>query len=369
MDRALNIFRTYFLPAFVIQSVLLAGGFGTGREIVEYFTSHGAVGGLLGLFVAFLLFALIIGLTFERSQRFSLYNYQDFFVNLIGRFSFIFEIVYVLTLVLVMSIVGSAAGTLLEETFSIPYYAGVLSLYLTVCVISFLGVEFVNRFLTLATLVVYLILSTVIIVVFTESFDAISVSLDPSDIQPTWPLFSAKFALYNLAAVPGLLYSTRSIDSPKKAWLAACIAAAIIVIPGVMIHLVLLSGYPEVTSQELPVFWVLNRGGHAGLTIAYILMLVITLCATVSGLIQGLTERISAFLKQKGRGEATHLQSLSICLVAITMSMALSTVGFVTLVAEGYSILAYCILAVYVVPLLFSGAKRMLPAKSSSRIP
>ena len=42
-----SFFKKYLLPGFVFQSVVIAGGYGTGREIVEYFLSYGPLGGLL----------------------------------------------------------------------------------------------------------------------------------------------------------------------------------------------------------------------------------------------------------------------------------------------------------------------------------
>ena len=33
--------RIYLLPGAVLQSVVIAGGYGTGREVVEYFTAQG----------------------------------------------------------------------------------------------------------------------------------------------------------------------------------------------------------------------------------------------------------------------------------------------------------------------------------------
>ena len=45
------IWRTYVLPAAVFQSLMIGGGYGTGREIVEYFSRFGLLGGLLGLLV------------------------------------------------------------------------------------------------------------------------------------------------------------------------------------------------------------------------------------------------------------------------------------------------------------------------------
>jgi len=34
-------YKKYLLPGFIAQSVVVAGGYGTGRELVEYFGNYG----------------------------------------------------------------------------------------------------------------------------------------------------------------------------------------------------------------------------------------------------------------------------------------------------------------------------------------
>ncbi len=46
-----RFFRVYIIPGAVFQSVVVAGGYGTGRELVEYFTQYGPTGGILGMAV------------------------------------------------------------------------------------------------------------------------------------------------------------------------------------------------------------------------------------------------------------------------------------------------------------------------------
>ncbi len=41
-----KIFQRYLLPGFVFQSIIIAGGYGTGRELVEFFLHYGPLGGL-----------------------------------------------------------------------------------------------------------------------------------------------------------------------------------------------------------------------------------------------------------------------------------------------------------------------------------
>ena len=47
----IRIVRKYLIPGFVFQSVVIAGGYGTGRELVEYFLNYGPLGGVLGMFL------------------------------------------------------------------------------------------------------------------------------------------------------------------------------------------------------------------------------------------------------------------------------------------------------------------------------
>ena len=48
-------FQKYFVPGIVFQSCVIAGGYGTGRELVEYFMGYGPKGGLLGMCIVSLL--------------------------------------------------------------------------------------------------------------------------------------------------------------------------------------------------------------------------------------------------------------------------------------------------------------------------
>ncbi|MEX0742436.1 MAG: M56 family metallopeptidase, partial [Phycisphaeraceae bacterium] len=60
--------RVYLIPGAIFQSVLVGGGYGTGREIVEFFTRFGALGGLLVLapLVVGLLHSAWLGLRADR---------------------------------------------------------------------------------------------------------------------------------------------------------------------------------------------------------------------------------------------------------------------------------------------------------------
>ena len=52
-----RIFQVYIVPAAVFVSVVMGGGYGTGREVIEFFTRYGLLGGLFGTLVATCVFA------------------------------------------------------------------------------------------------------------------------------------------------------------------------------------------------------------------------------------------------------------------------------------------------------------------------
>ncbi len=124
-----RFFRVYIVPGAVFQSVMVGGGYGTGREIVEYFTSYGALGGLLGLGIAFASLALVLALTFEFSRLFRVYDYRNFFKRLLGRGWVTFEVLIILQFLLVLAVLASAAGNILSDNFGMPYGCGAQKLH------------------------------------------------------------------------------------------------------------------------------------------------------------------------------------------------------------------------------------------------
>ena len=132
-----RFFRIYIVPGAVIQSVMVGGGYGTGREIVEYFTSHGALGGVFGICVAFVLLAMVVSMTFEFARVFRAYDYRHFFKRLLGPGWAVYEVLIVLLFLLILAVLASAAGNILKDNFGIPYVAGLSIMLLVVGVLTF----------------------------------------------------------------------------------------------------------------------------------------------------------------------------------------------------------------------------------------
>ena len=80
-----SFFRRYLLPGLVYQSVVIAGGYGTGRELVEFFMTRGAAGGLLAMGVTTLIWSAVAMVSFELARVFQAFDYRSFFKVLLRR--------------------------------------------------------------------------------------------------------------------------------------------------------------------------------------------------------------------------------------------------------------------------------------------
>ena len=63
-----SFFNKYLLPGFIFQSLIIGGGYGTGRELVEFFLSEGPVYGLINMGIATVIWSVVLAICFEFSR-------------------------------------------------------------------------------------------------------------------------------------------------------------------------------------------------------------------------------------------------------------------------------------------------------------
>ena len=157
-------FQKYLLPGFVFQSVVIGGGYGTGRELAEFFLTNGPVGGLLGMMlVSTVIWSLVCAVTFEFARVFRSNDYRAFFTHLLGRGWILFEICYFLLLLIILAVIAATAGTILEETFALDYTVGVVVMMAVIGFLVFRGSRTIERVLATWSLVLYGVFFTLFI--------------------------------------------------------------------------------------------------------------------------------------------------------------------------------------------------------------
>ncbi|MDB9918305.1 hypothetical protein OAD22_11125 [Pseudomonadales bacterium] len=363
--------QVYLIPAAVFASVVMGGGYGTGREVIEFFTQYGVVGGLLGIGAAVCLFAVVLAATYEFARAFNVYDYRSFFGELIGPFWIFFEILYLLLFLLVLGVVGSAAGSILEDEFGIASNVGMGSVLVLVVALVFFGRKVIERILTLWSLGMYLVFGFYFYEVISNDQVNLGAAFDHGTIEDGWLTGGILYAMYNLAIAPVLLFSTRAIQSRSEAVMAGIFSAIAVMVPAVLFHISYAAGYPAVLDQPVPNYWMMSQYTSVLLKGVFLIALLGTLVETGAGLVQGLIERVESVMPNDAGNDSSlsHAARAGIAIVTLSIGGLLGTFGIVSLIAQGYSALSVGFAVVYIIPICTLGIAKIIRHQSRSGEP
>ena len=128
-------------------------------------------------------------------------------------------------------------------------------------------------------------------------------------------------------------------------------------IPWFLTYFAIMAYYPDKNILESTVPWLKMLEEFNPILIAVFGVVVgWTLIETATGMIHAFISRIETETIQKGRPLKKTTKAI-ISLVALVASLILAQVGIIELVAKGYTIMAYAMIAVYAVPLLIFAGK------------
>ena len=359
MSRA---FHVYVVPAAVFISVVMGGGYGTGREVIEFFTRYGLLGGVFGIAVAACVFSLVLVCTYEFARVFKVYDYRSFFMQLIGRFWFLFEILYLMIFLLVVGVVSAAVGSMLEQQFAVPAWLGMVGVLILVVALVYFGRDAVEKVLTLWSLGMYLVFIAYFLQIIDHGDVSIVAAISQGEAASGWLTGGVLYAMYNVSAAPVLLFATRAIASRREAIAAGLITGFAVMVPATLFHLSYAVGYPEVVQKDVPNYWMISEYGSPLLLGAFMIALLGTLVETGAGLVQGLLERIEAVLAPGEDESLSHPARLSIAVVALGFGGLMGTLGIVSLIAKGYSALSVGFALVYIIPICTLGLYQLYTA-------
>ncbi len=356
---ASRFFRIYVMPAAVLQSVIVGGGYGTGREVTEFVSSAGPLGGFAAIALVFGIWAVLMGLSFDLARMMGSYDYRHFLKGIVGRGWVIYEVLAILTLLLVLAVVLSASSELILDAVRIPRAVAVGLVILMVAWVMHSGRDWVERLLSAWAGLVSLFLLTVFLLVAFNSGAKIQSSLWHYPLGTQWLGKGATFAFYNVALVPVLLYTLTEIRTRFEAFTSGVIAAAAGILPALIMHLTFLPAYPAIVDQPLPMYGVISGLDLPALKAGYFIVLFGTILLTAVGALQGVAERLDGWLSDRHQASFGARGRLALAASTLIVSAALSSFGVIDLVAKGYGTMAWGFLAIYVIPVLTIGLMRI----------
>ena len=354
------IFRKYFLPGFVFQSILIGGGYGTGRELVEFFLNYGPLGGLLAmLLISTVIWCAVFTVTFELARATRAYDYRNFMRQLLGRAWGLYEVCYLVSLPLVLAVIAAAAGSILEGTFMLPYYAGVIGMMVCIGFLVFKGTSTIEELLSMWSFVLYAVYIALFLWSLSRYGGEILSNLSSKEMLPGWFMGGVKYAAYNLGAVPAILFSLRHVETRKEAIGAGLLAAPIGILPGVFFYLSMVGQYPGILDQAVPANYLLGILGSKAFLFTYQVVLLGTLVETGTGLIHAFNERVAAEFVERKLTMPSFLRPAVALLLMVAASL-FARFGLIDLIAKGYGTIAWGFLLVFVIPVLTLGLRKIL---------
>ncbi|MFN3834392.1 MAG: hypothetical protein ACK4NO_00680 [Glycocaulis sp.] len=352
-----TLFRRLILPGLAFKAVVIGGGYATGRELVEYFMPSGPVGGLLGLLLVTGIWSAICALTFSFAHATRSGNYLNFFKALLGPFWPLFEIAYLLFLFLILAVFGAAAGEIGAALFGLPNLVGSAALALSILVFTALGQESVEGLFKYASLFLYLVYLVFVVLCFTQFGGDILAGLDAGIPATGWVAGGVTYAGYNIIGAVVILPVLRHLTSRKDAVIAGALAGPLAALPALLFFACMIAFYPEISEAALPSNYILERLGSPAFQMAFQFMVFVALVETSVSAVHAVNERISA-VRPRAIGIRTRLAVTGALLLA-AMVVA-DRFGLIALIANGYRMLAFAIIAVFVLPLLTLGVWKLM---------
>lgn len=365
-----NWFQRYVLPGFIFQSAVIGGAYGSGKELAEFFLGHGPLGGLLGMCVTMLVFSVVLMAAYEFSRKFQLFDYRSFCKRLLGPAWPLYEILYVLMMILVISVVGAAAGSILSDAFGFPVFVGTAAIMILTALIVFYGTPAVERFLALWSFVLYGTYVSFFAWHLVQFGPAIIENLGASTAGDGWIRSGIAFSGYNMAAIPAILFCIRHQHRRREAIVAGALAGPIAMIPAMLFFVAMIGQYDLLVAAgdngALPITVLMGALQDAGFFV-YLFPIVLfgTFVETGAAMIHGVNERIDHTFTEKGRVMPHWMRPSVAAVILFTAVILADAIGLTNLVAKGYGTITWGFLLVFVLPLLTYGVWKIVTAKDA----
>jgi uncharacterized membrane protein YkvI len=353
-------FRRYLLPGFVFEAAVIAGGYATGRELVEFFLPAGPWGGLLGMLISMLFWSAVLMISFELTRRARSYDYRSFFKLLLGRGWFLFEICYLLLLVIILAVMGAAAGEIVYSLFGLPKIVGSLGMIGLTGFLLFYSSAVIERFLALSVGYLYLVYIVFVVWSIVVFGDRIETALASEPVGDKWFKAGITYAGYNVATLPAVLFCIRHLTRPRETLVAGFLAGPLGMLPGVLFFIAMIGYHRELSDVALPSAFLLGKLGAPWFELAFQIAVLLTLVDTGVALLHAINERVAKVYEERARPMPRILRPALAIAIMIGSVYAASSIGLVDLISKGYGYLTYAFIALLIVPVLTIGLWRLL---------
>lgn len=361
----------YLSPGFVLMSVMIGGGFATGREIVQYGGQYGYKGWIVGLTIA-LTFSALCVISFEVARKFQVFDYRSHLKVYAGPLAHVYDIIFFIQSLLVMSVMASATGDILQKTMNFPYYVGVLVIIVISALLSFFGQQLIEKFAVAGAVALYIgYITFAILAIYgrTDNIARVFAEGDTSYVSGELGIFSLiwvgiLYVGFNVKPLTTAFFTCEKFKNRREAMVSGFIAGFIIIIPWVLTYLALMAYYPDENVFGAGVPWlIMMMNVHPIVVIIFGVIAGWTLVATTVGVMNAMTSRIDKQLAENDKPPLKARTRTLITTAYLVGAILMSRFGIIALVDKGYTAMAIGMVVSFILPLITVGAYKAFVKK------
>lgn len=350
-------FQRFLLPGLAFKAVVIGGGYATGRELAEFFLPSGPWGGLLGMLLAMLIWSVVCAITFMFAQATRSFDYRSFFGRLLGPAWVVFEVAYLLFMVLILAVFGAAAGAIANAMFGWPELVGTLCLMAAIGLFTAFGNRAVESLFKWVSFFLYAVYALFLVLALSTFGDRVVQNFSEATLAGGWALGGITYAGYNIVGAVVILPVARHFLSRRDALVAGLVAGPLAMLPALLFFVCMVAWIPQIGAQALPSDFMLQRLDQPLFHLLFQAMIFAALLESGTGAVHAINERVAVAWRAR-RGQAMpNGGRFAIAAALLVGSIFIAErFGLVALIANGYRALAWLFLVVYVLPLLTLGA-------------
>lgn len=364
----------YVLPGVILQSVLIGGGYATGREIYEYGAKFGAMGWISGVTIA-IGFALFAFLTFEICRIYKVYDYKNFIKQVIGPLWPVMDVLSVLIGILLIAVMAAATGSIFQQ-INLPNILGSVLVVVLCGFLNFRGAALIEKFESIGTVLLYAgyIIFTIVVIarrgggighVF-ETWDTSAFEGNASAGLAIWT--GILYVAYNVNAIPMGMFTLKAQTKRRETLMSGIIAGLLMVIPWFLSYFAMMCFYGDksIVGATVETPWtnmITAVNGGTALLALFGIVMGWTLLETATGCIHMLIDRFDVARTERGRDQLSDKARGIITVIALIAALLLSRIGVVDLIGMGYTYLSYGFIIFYLLPTLLIGGYKIAKYK------
>ena len=348
--------RVILIPSAVFLSALFGGAYGSGREVAEFISRHGPVGGLTAIFVIAATYAVCMFLVYELARVAREFEVRGFAALLLGKARFLYEVLLIIGLLLALAICAAAGGAISNSYFGLPTLSGGIGVLAIIVVLTYFGREIVEKSMIASVSALGILFIYLAFVATTEHGSEISESFRSATFNADGIGPGIRYALTSCGFLTLLLYSVRDLRSRKETVAASFAAAIVGVIPAIVFHTTFMMAYPEITEETLPAYVLFERIMPAAFLDLYVLVVFVLVALTGVALLQGVVESVDKLMQEKFEKPVSRSGHAAISGGAMVLAFAFSMIGIADLVIGVFGFLSMAFFLMFFIPLFTRGA-------------